>query len=112
MQRIAMRYLLITLMLFSFTTNAKQLCSINIDVAEDMRINEADFTKEKAEASVKYLAEIVKSSNTPFEWFSIPNSTKFIHGYALRRKALLPDASKYSIEQFCKFYAQEGWYYD
>ena len=112
MQRIAMRYLLIILMLFSLTTNAKQLCPINKDIAQDMRINEAAFTKEKAEASIKYLAEIVKSSNTPFEWFSIPNSTKFIHGYALRRKALLPDASKYSIEQFCKFYAQEGWYYD
>ena len=86
-------------MLFSFTTNAKTLCPINNDVAEDMRIYEADFTKEKAEEAVKYLAEIVKSSNTPFEWFSISNSTKFIHSYALRRKALLPDASKYSIEQ-------------
>lgn len=107
-----MRYLLVTLMLFSFTTNAKQLCPINNDVAEEMRISEANFTKEKAEASVKYLAEIVKNSNTPFEWFSITNSTKFIHGYALRHKALLPDASKYSIEQFCKFYAQESWHYD
>ncbi|MEI8666832.1 hypothetical protein P4S81_21460 [Pseudoalteromonas sp. B28] len=107
-----MRYLLIILLLFGFTVNANQLCPINVDIAEDMRINEADFTKEKAEASVKYLAEIVKNDSTPFEWFSIPNAIKFIHGYALRRKALLPDTSKHSIEQFCKFYAQEGWYYD
>ena len=100
-----MRYLLITLVLFSFTTNAKQLCPINNDVAEDIRINEAEFTKAKADASVKYLAEIVKSSKTPFEWFSIPNATKFIHGYALRRKALLPNASKYSI---CLLYTSDA----
>jgi hypothetical protein len=112
MQRIAMRYLIITLTLFCFSTNAKQLCPINKNVAEDMRISETDFTKEKADASVKYLSEIVKSSDTLFEWFSIPNATKFIHGYALRRKAIMPNASKYSIEQFCRFYAQEGWYYD
>ena len=107
-----MRYLLFIVMLFTFNTSAKQLCPINDKVAEDMRINEADFTKEKAEASLEYLSKIVKSSETPFEWFSIPNATKFIHGYALRRKALIPNASQYSIEQFCQFYAEEGWYYD
>ncbi len=107
-----MRYLLFTVMLLSFTTSAKQLCPINDKISEDMRINEADFTKEKAEGSLEYLSKIVKSSETPFEWFSVPNATKFIHGYALRRKALLPEPSKYSIEQFCQFYATEGWYYD
>lgn len=77
-----------------------------------MRINEVDFSKEKAAASLKYLSKIVKSSETPFEWFSIPNATKFIHGYALRRKALIPNAPQYSIDQFCQFYADEGWYFD
>ncbi len=107
-----MRYLPISLILISFNSWAQQLCPVNDKIEEDMRIAEADFSKEKAEASAKYLSRIVESSETPFEWFSIPNATKFIHGYALRRRALDPNASKYTIDQFCEFYAAEGWYYD
>lgn len=112
MQREVMKILIILLLFFSWTISAKDLCPINEDVAEDMRIEESAFNKANAEKSADYLLKIVKDENTPFEWFSIPNATKFIHGYALRRKALATNATKLTIDQFCDFYAKEGWYYD
>ena len=107
-----MRYILAFLVLISVSANAKKLCPVNDKIAEDMRIEEAEFNKENAEKALEYLSKIVKDPKTPFEWFSVPNATKFIHGYALRRIALSPDASKHSINLFCEFYANEGWYYD
>ena len=107
-----MRYLLIILVFLSCTTNAKNLCSINDEIAEDMRIDESEFNKTNAEISLKYLAKAVNSSDSSFQWFTILNATKLFQGYALRRKALLPGASRFSIDQFCRFYHNEGWYHD
>lgn len=107
-----MKVLLIFLLLFSSAVSAKNLCPTNNDVAEDMRIEESDFNESNAQKSADYLLKIVKDEMTPFEWFSIPNATKFIHGYALRRAALSVNATQVAIDQFCKFYSEEGWYYD
>jgi len=112
MQREVMRFILLTVIFLGFSANATNLCPVNDQIAEDMRINEQDFNKENAEKSVEYLSRIVNAPKTPFEWFSIPNATKFINGYALRRNAVLPKASKFHIDEFCRFYASEGWYYD
>ena len=107
-----MRYLLIILLFLSFSTNARPLCAVNDEIAEDLRIDESEFNQKNAEIALEYLSEIVKSSDVSFQWSRMLNATKLIQGYALKRKALLPGASRFSIEQFCRFYHNEGWYHD
>ena len=110
--RTAMPLAFFLLSFYSSAISAQNLCPLNDNVAEDMRIEESEFNKHNAEQAALYLLRIVQDENTPHEWFSIPNATKFIRGYALRRKAVLVDAPSLTIDQFCQFYAEEGWYYD
>lgn len=108
-------YFVLGLSFFSVLPNslhAKNICPVNENIAEDMRIGESEFNEEKAKASLAYLTKLVNDPKTQRAWFSIPNSTKFIEGFVLKRAATAPNANQFVKEEFCKFMEKQAWYYD
>jgi len=106
--------LLVLLMSMSCLSQAENLCPINEEIAEDMRIPESYFTKERAESASKTLSEIVSGKNNNYEWVTVPNLLKLIEGYVLKRDALKDNGatSQYKVSQFCNFMQNSAWWYD
>ncbi len=115
----------ITLLAFlSCSVRAEQnLCKVvaHDEQADDLRIMEAEFTKEQYQSSIAYLSEFpreivysedlaktVKSSET---WISYDNSLKFVQGYILREIAITNPVPS-NINAFCKFLSVQGEYSD
>ena len=109
----------------SFSAIAEQsLCEVakqHDEKADNLRINEAEFTKEHYQSSISYLedfpgrivnsedlSEAIRSSET---WISYDNSLKFVQGYILREIAIR-ESTPINISAFCDFLSMKGEYSD
>ena len=93
---------------------AENLCPVNEEIAEDMRIEESYFTKERAINSASYLKDVVEG-NANYEWFSVPNSMKIVNGYFLKYDYLNEknqSLKENKLRLFCKFMENEARWYD
>lgn len=106
---------IILALLFSISILAseKNICPINEEIAEDMRISESEFTQDKAEISSKFLAGVVDGSITSYNTFAVYNAQTLLTGYILRKRALKAKVTEdFRIREFCTFMEQSAWRYD
>lgn len=97
----------------SIFASEKNICPINEDIAEDMRISESKFTKDQAKISSKFLAGVVDGSITSYNTFDVYNAQTLVTGYILRKQALETDGTEdFRIREFCSFMEQSAWWYD
>ena len=108
----------VTVLIFLFSNLAyaseSAICPINENVAEDMRISEADFTKDRAESATKLLVGIVDGTVTSYNSFTVYNAQKLVTGYILKKNALdtsLADKD-FKVQEFCSFMEKSAWWYD
>ena len=106
-------YITILLLISAYSVSADNICPINSEIPDDVRIKESQLTKENAEKSIKLLEDIVSGENKKYSWVTIPNSFKTIEGYVLKRDTLknssgVPDFDKTA---FCN-YMKKGYWYD
>ncbi|WJG09425.1 hypothetical protein [Aliiglaciecola sp. LCG003] len=106
----------ILILLFSNWVLATEpnMCPINKNVAEDMRILESDFTKERAESATKLLAGIIDGSITSYSSFNVYNAQKLVTGFILKKNALDAAAADkdFRKKEFCSFMEKSAWWYD
>ncbi|BBO28146.1 hypothetical protein AltI4_25340 [Alteromonas sp. I4] len=107
-----MRSFGLILLLFSSQVFSENICPVNTDIPEDVRMDESYFNKESAETALKKLQGIISEQDNMYEWITIPNATKVIHGYILKRDAINSGKQQYLVDAFCSFYKSEGWFYD
>lgn len=85
-----MKQLLFILIAFGSTNiYAGELCdSSKFSIEPDHQIPESHFTKENSIKSLAALSTYVSGTETPSNWTVIPNHTKTIEGYMLKKRAL------------------------
>ena len=90
------------------------MCTVNEEIAEDMRIPESDFTKDRAEAASKLIVGIIDGSISTFDTFSLYNAQKLVTGYILKNNALAATSAdkELKIREFCSFMEKSAWWYD
>ena len=106
--------IIISVFVFMNSAYAENLCPVNEEIAEDMRIEESYFTKERAVNSASYLKDVVEG-NANYEWFSVPNSMKIINGYFLKYDYLNEKnqcLKENKLSLFYKFMKNEARWYD
>ena len=121
-------YKLIYILAFFFLSfsavAAQSLCEIAKQYdgqADDLRIYEAEFTKEHYQSSITYLEnfprkfvnskDLTKTVRNSEIWISYDNSLKFVQGYILREIANREPTLK-NISAFCDFLNTNGEYSD
>ena len=92
--------------------NAENLCPINHDIPEEMRILESDLTQDAAEKALIKLSRIISNPQEPKIWITVPNLNRTIEGYILKRDALakLSINPKANISNFCIFMEKAFWF--
>ncbi|WP_133323642.1 hypothetical protein [Luteimonas aestuarii] len=91
------------------------------DIAPDMRILESDLDKPAASRAAAWLGERIERGELDGEFeYGVANGLKVIHGHALRQQALA-ERSRHGAESpegrsasaaFCRWLAQDGFWYD
>ncbi len=94
--------------------NAENLCAVNTEVEEYLRIQESFFTKENSENALNNLQLIVANPDAKYEWITVPNNLKIIEGYVLRRDAIRFQDQEpgIALAEFCTFMEKQAWWYD
>jgi hypothetical protein len=72
-----------------------------------MRIPESHYSKKNAELALGKLEGIINKNDNVYEWVTVPNATKTIEGYILKKDA---HKSKFHLSQFCTFMESSFWY--
>ncbi len=116
------KYILITLILISFTSKADiSLCpGIVIEIAPDMRIPESDFSKERALKALEELKVYVESDASTIYGHGWYNARTILMGYRLRSEALIEHSdhgwtSKMlagSTREYCAFLSTGAFWHD
>ena len=101
-----MKKFVFMLLLLPYISNAKNICPVNSDIPDDMRLEESHYSKKNAEISVNFLNGIIKENKSTGEWIDVPNALKTIDGY-IRRKQCLESGNlsptSYKCSEFCLF---------
>ena len=88
-----MKIVTLILLMSSSLVGAADLCADwEKRIEPDMRIAEADFTKEAALEAHRAVGELIEGKS--FEWYEPLNLQKFIYGYLLKQKALKATESR------------------
>ena len=90
---------LITLLLLTFSLNvyAENICpNLKSEIEPDHQFKESDFTKENAQAAIKFFSEVINSGKT-YQWYEPPHHQAMIKGYILKQSALKEMAAKNSM---------------
>jgi hypothetical protein len=92
----------------------QNICPVNEEIAEDMRIPETEFTKERAGSASELLVGIIDGSITTYETFNLYNAQKLVTGYILKKNALDAKSAdkEFKIREFCSFMEKSAWWYD
>jgi len=83
----------------------------------EIKISEADLTKEAAYKAQKAIGELIESGK--FEWYQPKNLQKIIYGYLLKKRALnaielrgnKEIKSLHDVKRFCHFIIEDAFYY-
>ena len=98
--------------IISFMTQAKNICPVNKNIAEDMRVPESHYSKANANLALKKLRGVVSGEDKVYEWITVPNAMRTIEGYILKRDALSVKGAmkEYHTSAFCTFMESSFWY--